>query len=389
MPTPVRIPKLGMAMKEATIIRWLVSSGDRVKKKQPILEIETEKIVSEVESPADGVLASCSAAQGDVVPVARTIGWILANGETITDIPESPQQPQSEIGAPGTASQAAASAARPDQPTAVGRRGPCSPAVRRLAREHGVDLTALVGSGPDGRILKEDVLLAARTGQPADEDSDFEPFSATRRAIAATVTQSAAIPQIVLYASADMSALTALHDRDKSIAYEDMLVWCAAKTLRHDKHLNASYEDEGIRVYARVNVGVVAMVKKRLLIPVIRGADSLSLRQISAERKRLMDLVRFQKITEQETSGGTFTITNLSTYPVDSFTALLNPPQAAILSVGRIREVATPDEDGGVVFRPTITFGLTLDHRVVDGVAGAVFLRHLIARIERPNMEEA
>ena len=131
------------------------------------------------------------------------------------------------------------------------------------------------------------------------------------------------------------------------------------------------------------------MVKKRLLIPVIRGADSLSLGQISVERKRLMDLVRSQKITEQETTGGTFTITNLSMYPVDSFTALLNPPQAAILSVGRIREVAARADDGGVVFCPMMTFGLTLDHRVVDGVAGAVFLRHFIARIERPNMEEA
>ena len=389
MPAPVRIPKLGMAMTEATIVRWLVSPGDRVEKKQPIIEIETEKIVSEVRSPADGVLAGCSAAKGDVVPVARTIGWILANGETIADVPEASEQPESGIGASVAANEVAASTVRHEQPAGGGRRGPCSPAVRRLAREHGVDPSILVGSGPGGRIVEEDVLRAAGEKRPVDEDHDFEPLSATRRAIAATVTQSAAIPRIVLYASADMSALAELHNQDKSIPYDDMLIWCAAKTLRHDKHLNASYGEEGIRVYAQVNVGVVAMVKKRLLIPIIRGADSLSLGQISVERKRLMDLVRSQKITEQETTGGTFTITNLSMYPVDSFTALLNPPQAAILSVGRIREVAARADDGGVVFRPMMTFGLTLDHRVVDGVAGAVFLRHFIARIERPNMEEA
>ena len=375
-------------MTEATVIRWLVSSGDRVEKKQPLIEIESEKIVNEIESPADGTLADCSAAEGDIVPVARTIAWILMDGESVADIPSGPRPMEP----PCTASVSVKEIADPDirrqPPAGIARRAPSSPAVRRLAREYGVDLSNIVGSGPDGRILKEDILRATQPESPSDKEGSFEPLSAARRAVAATVTRSAAIPQIVLYASADVSALAALHQQDKSIAYDDMLICCVAKTLQHDKYVNASYEKGGIRIHAQVNIGMVASVKQRLLIPVIRDADKLSLGQINAERKRLMDLVRSQKITEQDTSGGTFTITNLSMYPVDSFTALLNPPQAAILSVGRIRHIAAPADDGGVVFRPQMTFGLTLDHRVVDGAAGAVFLRHLIARIERLTREE-
>ena len=388
MPVPVKIPKFGMTMTKATVVRWLVAAGERVVNKQPLLEIETEKIVNEIESPSDGILAVCSVAKGDVVPVAQTIAWILMDGESVADIPSGPRPKEPPCTASVSVKEIAALAAERQPPDGIARRAPSSPAVRRLARECGVDLSSIVGSGPDGRILKEDILRATQPESLSDKEGNFEPLSAARRTIAATVTRSAAIPQIVLYASADVSALATLHQQEKSIAYDDMLVHCVAKTLQHDKYVNASYEKEGIRVHAQVNIGVVVSVKQRLLIPVIRDADKLSLGQINAERKRLMGLVRSQKITEQDTSGGTFTITNLSTYPVDSFTALLNPPQAAILSVGRIQETAAPADDGGVVFRPRMTFGLTLDHRVVDGAAGAVFFRHLIARIERLTMEE-
>ena len=392
MPVPVKIPKCGMTMTEATVVRWLVAVGDRVKNKQPLVEIETEKIVSEIESPVDGTLAGCSAAEGKVAPVAQTIAWILTDGESVADIPSGPGQIEPACTASVSAKEIAVPAARREQPSSNVRTASSSPAVRRLAREYGVELNTIVGSGPDGRVLKEDILRSVQQ-KPLpcvlNKDGSFEPLSAARRAIVATVMKSAAIPQIVLYASADISALVALHDQDKSIAYDDMFIYFVAKTLQHDKHLNASYEEEGIRVHAQVNIGVMAAAKQRLLIPVIRDADRLSLGQISTERKRLMDLVRSRKITEQDTLGGTFTITNLSMYPVDSFTALLNPPQAAILSVGRVQQIAAPAADGSVVFRPRMTFGLTLDHRVVDGTAGAVFLRHFIARIERPNMEEA
>jgi pyruvate dehydrogenase E2 component (dihydrolipoamide acetyltransferase) len=389
MPVPVRVPKLGMTMTEAKAIRWLVAAGSVVKKGQPLIEIESEKIVSELESPADGVLAGCTMAEGDVAPVAQTIAWILTDGESAGDIPSGVGriEPRSETGVP--AEEAAAPIAPTEQPAGNARGAPSTPAVRRLAREQGVDLGSVIGTGPDGRILKEDVLRAAQRAALPKEGGRLEPLSAARRAIVATTVKSAAIPQIVLYASADVSALAALHAEDKNIAYNDMLVHCAARALRHDKHLNASYEEEGIRLQTEINVGIVAAVNQRLLIPVIRDADKLSLHQIGAERSRLMELVRARKIAEQDTLGGTFTITNLSMYPVDGFAALLNPPQAAILSVGRVQHVASPAADGGVVFRPRMTFGLTLDHRVVDGVAGAVFLRHFIARIERLKMEES
>ena len=389
MPVPVRIHKLGMTMTEATVIRWLIAAGDRVERKQPLIEIETEKIVSEIESPAHGTLAGCSVAEGDIAQVAQTIAWILIDGESVADVPSGPEQEGRASDAAQSAEELTTPIAQREQSADGTRSAPSSPAVRRLAREYGVDVSAIVGSGPGGRILKEDVLRAAQQETLPKEDGSFQPLSPTRRAIAATVTKAAAIPQIVLYTSADMSALVTLQRQDKSIAYNDMLVCLAAKTLQRHRYLNASYEEKGIYLYTQVNIGVVVTVNQRLLIPVIRNADGLSLKQISAERKRLMDLVRSRRITEQDTSGGTFTITNLSMYPVDSFAALLNPPQTAILSVGRIQQTAVPADDGGFVFRPRMTFGLTLDHRAVDGAAGAVFLRHFVARIERPNMEEA
>lgn len=387
MPVPVTIPKLGMTMTEATVVRWLAAVGDRVKTKQPLVEIETEKIVSEIESPADGTLTQCSAAEGNIAPVAATIAWVLADGESVSDIPPDLEPIDGKSETPVSTEECAVSDVQRKPTAGSVPGGPSSPAIRRLARERGVDLTTICGSGPDGRILKEDVLRPIQHNTSSNEGRTFEPLSPVRRAIAATVTTSAAIPQIVLHASADVSALVALHQQDSSIAYDDMLVCLVAKTLMSHKYLNASHEAERICLYAQVNIGLAVAVDQGLLIPVIHGADRLSLRQISVERKRLVEAVRSRRITERDTSGGTFTITNLGMFPVDSFTALLNPPEAAILSVGRIQKVAAPADGGGVVFRPMITFGLTLDHRVVDGAAGAAFLRDLIARMECANME--
>lgn len=387
MPIPVKIPKIGMSMTEATVVRWLVATGERVEQKQPLAEIETDKIVSDLESPARGILTHCSVAEGDVAAVAQTIAWILEDGDTVGDIPSvidpAESEPEHRLSSPP----APASPGQKGQPTS-GATSTSSPAVRRLARELCIDLSSLVGSGPDGRIVKQDVLQAAQQQKSVSADeSVLVPLSATRRAIAATVTKSAAIPQIMLSASADVSSLITLRQQDRAIAYDDVLVSAVAKTLRNHKYLNASYEDTGIRLHSRANIGLAVAVDEGLLIPVIRGAAELSLSQIGTERKRLVDLVRSRTITTQDTAGGTFTITNLGMFPVDSFAALINPPQVAILSVGRIQHTAVPGDEGGIVFRPRMTFGLTLDHRVADGAAGAAFLKDFIARIEKPDRE--
>jgi len=385
MPIPVKVPKLGMSMTEATVVRWLVAVGERIEHKQPLAEIETDKIVSDLESPVRGVLAHCSVPEGGVAAVAQTIAWILVEGDSSDDIPSVIERAESE---PEHSSLPSPALSAPnDQPTS-GTTSISSPAVRRLARELCVDLSTVVGSGPDGRIVKQDVLQAAQQPQGfADHESVLVPLSATRRAIATTVTKSAAIPQIVLYASADVSSLIALHRQDQVTTYNDVLISAVAKSLRDHKYLNASFEETGIRLHARAHIGLAVAVGEGLLIPVFRGAEQLSLKQIGTERKRLVELVRSRMITAKDMAGGTFTITNLGMFPVDSFTALINPPQAAILSVGRIQQIAVQGDRGDLVFCPRMTFGLTLDHRVVDGATGAAFLKDFIGRIENFDME--
>ena len=256
--------------------------------------------------------------------------------------------------------------------------------MRRLAREKGVDLNTITGTGPDGRIVKEDILNAGQAQQPFTA----EPLSAMRKAIANTVTQSAAIPRIVLYTSVNVSVLINLRQQDKQIAYDDMFALCIARTLKDHKYLNASFEDNAIHLHNSVNLGMAIAVEGGMMIPVIRQVEKLSLQQISMERKRMVQLVRSRKIATEDMAEGTFTITNLGMYPVDSFEALISPPQAAILSIGRIQQKAMPADERGVVFQPTMTLGLTMDHRVADGAAGAAFLKDLITHIESLDKED-
>jgi pyruvate dehydrogenase E2 component (dihydrolipoamide acetyltransferase) len=208
------------------------------------------------------------------------------------------------------------------------------------------------------------------------------PLSPMRQAIVRHVMRSASIPQIVLYSHADASLLLKVRQRDKTLAVDDLIAWCVARTLVDHRYLNASFEDVGIRLHKQVNIGIAVAVDQGLIIPVIHDCTRLSVSQISTERNRLVERVRSRRINEDETRGGTFTLTNLGMYPVDRFEALLSPPQAAILSIGRIRQKAFQVGECAVGFQPVIEFGLTLDHRVVDGAAGAAFLRDFINRIE-------
>ncbi len=212
-------------------------------------------------------------------------------------------------------------------------------------------------------------------------------MSATRRAIANTVARSSLVPTVFLCASADVSSLVAYHTATPEVAYDDFIVLAAAKALQVHKYLHASYENEMIRLYTKAHIGLAVAIDHGLLIPVIRDAGELTLEQIGVERRRLVELVRSRRITDTHTRGGTFTITNLGMYPVDYFQALINPPQAAILSVGRVQNVAAPVDGGGVVFRQRMSLGLTLDHRVADGAAGAAFLKDLITQLENMDLE--
>jgi pyruvate dehydrogenase E2 component (dihydrolipoamide acetyltransferase) len=390
MPVPITMPKFGMMMAEGTIGRWLAVEGDHIEKDQVLVEIETDKAVNQLTSPASGTLSGIITEEGGTASVAETIGWVLLEGESPQDIPgtsrDGVEETEPSVLEQDNMAPRSAVANPPSKPTRI----IVSPVARRLAKELGVDLATVTGTGPNGRITKENVLQVTQRQTALTDSSplsEMVPLSPMRQAIVRHVMRSAVIPQVVLYSHADASALLKVRQRDKTLALDDMIAWCVARTLVDHRYLNASFENVGIRLHRQVNIGIAVAVDQGLIIPVIHDCARLSVSQISAERNRLVERVHSRRINEDDTREGTFTLTNLGMYPVDRFEALLSPPQAAILSIGRIHTMAFPVGEGGVGFQPVIEFGLTLDHRVVDGAAGAAFLRDFINRIETITLE--
>jgi pyruvate dehydrogenase E2 component (dihydrolipoamide acetyltransferase) len=336
MPVPVKMPKLGLTMTEGTLVSWLVKEGDKIEKKQEIAEIETDKIVNQLSSPADGTLVRITAQEGDEIDVAETIAWILADGESESDISTDDSD------------------------------GSAIPVAKAVSTE----------TAP---------LEQTETQQ---DESNLAPWSDMRKAIARTVTQSAAVPQITLFSRASASTMMELREVDRTIAYDDVIIFCVSRTLKEHPNLNSSYENAGLRIHPQANVGLAIAMDEGLMIPVVKGACGLSLPQISEARKHLVDLVRSHSALTDELEGGTFTVTNLGMFPVDRFTALLYPSQTGILSVGRIQQLAVSGDNGQIALAPFIELGLTLDHRVADGAAGAAFLRDLVEKIENLRLED-
>jgi pyruvate dehydrogenase E2 component (dihydrolipoamide acetyltransferase) len=383
------MPKFGLTMTEGTIAQWLVAEGDRVTKDQPIAEIETEKIVNELVSPADGVMAGLQRFEGDSADVAVTMAWILQDGETAADIPSAGTTSESvaEPPSPSTSEQ------KKDAGVDNKRSKPTSsPSARRLAKELGVDLANVTGTGPGGRITKEDVQrladesAASATSEAATVDR-VEPWTPMRRMIIRSVSPAAAVPQLTLFSRADATRLKALQGQHPGVSYEDAVIHAVARTLRDHPHLNAAYTDQGVKLCGQVNIGLTVAVERGLMVPVIRQADRLTLTDVATERARLLERVASRRISPQDISDGTFTVSSLAAHKIDRFVALLNPPQAAILSAGRVQDQPSV-EDGRVVVKPIIELGLTIDHRVLDGADGAAFMSDLVTRIESLTAEK-
>ena len=380
MPVPVTMPKFGVTMTGGTVARWLVSEGDRVTQDQPLAEIETEKIVNELVAPADGVIAGVQRMEGESADVTAIMAWILQDGESVDDIPSDKpaSRPAAPASAPKTAKRVPA-AAKPSQ-------APSSPSARRLARELGVDVAVVIGTGPGGRITKEDVQRAADSPQPSEPEPSapadgVTPWSPMRQRVIQSVTTAASIPQLTLFSRADATQLRALRERHPDVLYEDGILFSVARTLRDHPYVNASFTEDGAQLHDPVNIGLAVAVERGLMVPVIHNADRLALTDIASARQQLVERVRSRKTSSQDLSDGTFTITNLGMYPVDRFVALLNPPEAAILSVGRLQDQPVVAH-GEIVVRPIIELGLTVDHRVLDGAEAAAFLSDVVARIE-------
>jgi pyruvate dehydrogenase E2 component (dihydrolipoamide acetyltransferase) len=363
-----------MAQETGKVLRWLKSEGDSVTKGEPLLEIETDKVTVEVEAPADGLLAGIRAGVGADVPVGETIAVLLADGESLAEV--APQ--------PALVAAAAAVAVPAASAPARGRRPLASPKARRLAAERGLDLTAVAGSGPGGAVVAADV--EAR----ADREPAADPVSGVWRLMAQRTTESwQSVPHFYLRREVDASRLlswrSAVRERPghERISHTDLLVKISAEALRAHPRVNASWRDGSVVPGEHVNIGVAIAVEEGLIVGVVHEADRLSLAETAARRVELVEAARSGRLRPEDVSGGTFTVSNLGMYGVDSFDAIVNAPQAAILAVGRILDRIVP-VDGHPAVRPTLQLSVSFDHRVIDGARGAEFLTTLAALVEEP-----
>lgn len=435
MITEIRLPQWGMGMREGTVLRWLKQEGDRVEEGDELVEIEAAKVTEVVAAPASGVLARVLVPEGQTIPVRTVLALIADRMEEVqgaapsdSDAAPSPaQQPT----APAPSQAAPATRGAPTvQVTPVARRlaadlgvdlsrvqgtGPrgritdedvrraakaqeeerrqaarppvqVEPRARRLAQEHGLDLSRITGSGPNGRITEADVRRALEA-TPAPSTGQTIALTGMRAAIARRMHESLqTMAQLTLTTEADVTDLVALRGELKAqsnVTYTDLIVKAVALALKEHPRLNATLDGDEIRLLPEIHVGVAVALDEGLIVPVVRNTDRKSLREISAEIARLAAGAREGSLKPDEVSGSTFTVTNLGMFDIDAFTPIINPPEVAILGVGRIRETLARRADG-IAWRQVMTLSLTFDHRIIDGAPAAAFLQAVKARLEAP-----
>ena len=398
MATEIKLPRLGQGMESGTIVRWLKSEGEPVEKGEPLYELDTDKVTQEVEADASGVLLRIAVEEGEV-EVGRTIALIGQEGESVPDeapapAPEEPAKPEAKREAPA-AQTLQQTVARSDG--RGGGRIKASPLARRIARERGVELSSLQGTGPEGRIVAEDVEQAAAGPAPAaaapapPSEAEVVPLTSLRRTIARRMTEAWQAPAFQISMSADMTRALAIRARlvergdTPKPTISDLLTKVSAAALMRHREVNALYEGDAVRLLASADIGMAVATERGLLVPVIRGCERLTIPEIAAARADLVERARSGKLQQADLEGGSFTISNLGMYGVEQFVAVLNPPQAAILAVGAVQETPVA-RDGAVEIRPLMTMTLTCDHRSVDGATAADFLRTLKTFLEEPGL---
>ncbi len=436
MATEVKLPRLGQGMESGTIVKWLKGEGDPVKKREPLYELDTDKVTQEVEAEADGVLLKIVVDAGEV-EVGRTIAFIGNEGEDVPsgnggapaatedkatetpdktdDAAEAEAEPQAEGSAAegmaderergreaAAATAEAATAAVTEAPAQPDGRVKASPLARRLAREKGIDITQLTGSGPESRIVAEDVerasvappkavpAHAARVAAPTGEVEEVE-LTSTRKTIARRLTEAWQAPVFQLTVTVDMTRVLALRERlvgriregEAKPTVSDLLTKVSAAALVRHPAVNAHFAGDKILRFPYAHVGIAVAAPQGLVVPVIRDADRRTIQEIAAARADVVSRARDGKLQRGDLEDGTFTISNLGMFGIEQFTAVLNPPQAAILAVGSTEEKPVV-LDGQVKVRPTMSMTITCDHRAIDGADGAEFLRTVKELLEEP-----
>jgi pyruvate dehydrogenase E2 component (dihydrolipoamide acetyltransferase) len=397
MATEVKLPRLGQGMESGTIVKWLKSEGDQVEKGEPLYELDTDKVTQEVEADASGVLLKIAVAGGEV-EVGKTIAVIGEQGERVeqveTKTEEAPPEQKDEDAPRAEVTQVRETA------STVNGRVKASPLARRIARERGIDLSAVAGTGPEGRVVAEDVERAAAGAAPppspapapVSEEVEVEQLSSMRKTIARRLTEAWQAPVFQLGITVDMGRalevrrrLVELQGDGARPTVSDLLTKvCAAALMRH-RAVNALYKGEAIELHPTANIGIAVAIPKGLVVPVIPSCERKTIAEIAAVRAELVDRARSGKLQQGDLDGGTFTISNLGMFGIERFIAVLNPPQAAILAVGSTEEKPVV-VDGEIVVRQQMELTLTCDHRAVDGATGAQFLGDVKAFLEEPGL---
>jgi pyruvate dehydrogenase E2 component (dihydrolipoamide acetyltransferase) len=421
MATEIKLPRLGQGMESGTIVKWLKSEGDKVEKGEPLYELDTDKVTQEVEADASGVLLKIAIAEGEV-EVGKTIAVIGEqdeevaadvegpSGEAAREVSDDEQEEGTRARAREQDRERGRRASEPSEQAAAmrasaengggGGRIKASPLARRIARERGIDLSAVAGTGPEGRVVAEDVERTAASGPPAPvaappaptEGVEVEQLSSMRKTIARRLTEAWQAPVFQLGVSVDMGRalelrqrLVEMHGDGVKPTISDLVTKvCAAALLRH-RAVNALYRGDAVELYPTANIGIAVAVPNGLVVPVIQSCERKSIAEIAAARAAVVERARAGKLQQADLEGGTFTISNLGMFGIERFIAVLNPPQAAILAVGSTEEKPVV-VDGEVVVRPRMELTLTCDHRAVDGATGAKFLGDVKAFLEEPGL---
>jgi len=363
--TKVLMPRLSLTMKEGTVVQWFKKEGEPVNKGEPLVEVLTEKVTYDIEAPESGILRKILALEGVEIPVAEPLGVITAPDEQFTE--------EVVIQKP------------PTKAEAIEERVLASPAAKRLAKEFGIDIAQVKGTGPEGRIVEEDIKRFAEESKvTGPRVREVIPLTGIRKTAAERVTLSAkTAPHSTVTMEADMTNATRLRE-EKQVSYTDILVKAVAKALAEHSIVNSSLDREQIKIFEDINIGVAVATEKGLVVPVIHNADRKSLEEVASTLNDLVEKARASKLSKEELTGGTFTITNLGMFGVEIFTPIINPPETAILGVGKVVEkpVVVNKE---IAVKPMMYLSLSYDHRVIDGAPAAQFLQKVKQFLENPH----
>jgi pyruvate dehydrogenase E2 component (dihydrolipoamide acetyltransferase) len=426
MSSQVTLPRLGQGMESGTIVRWLKSEGEKVEKGDPLYELDTEKVTQEVEADSSGVLLKILAQEGDEIEVGKAIAVIGEEGE---EVPTDESEPKAEAEKPKAEAEEPTEVTE-EEPAEEGEPAPerederergketgteapsepeqgvnggrvkASPLARRIAKERGIDLAQLRGTGPEGRIVAEDVerlsaspAKAAPSAAAVSGEVETVKLNQMRKTIARRMTEAWEAPAFQIAMSADMSAsirlrealLERVEEGGVRPTYSDILTKVIALALMRHRDMNAHFAGEEVHLFPTANIGIAVAIPHGLVVPVIRSCEAKTIQEIAFARADIVERTRGGKLKAEDLENGTFTISNLGMYGVERFTAVLNPPQAGILAVGAIEERAAV-EDGELEIQPRMDMTLTVDHRSVDGATAAEFLRTVKSFLEEPGL---